>query len=229
MNFVGKATRLKDIDLPRLGSLIGVGEDEVHAVLDVEARGRGFDSKKRPVMLFEPHIFYRELRGAQRAQAVKEGLAYPKWRRNYPKDSYPRLKRAMAINKEAALRSASWGMGQIMGFNHTHAGYTSAEKMVKAFLRSEGDHLEGMINFIKNTGLAQALRNHNWRKFAKGYNGSAYAKNNYHVKLKNAYTKWSKIKDTEWKRETAIITTKTEPQQEIPSLWNWFRKHVLTK
>lgn len=197
MNFQGKAKRIDDIDLPRVGAMIGVGEDEIHAVLDVETRGGGFDSNGRPKMLFEPHIFYRELAGAERDQAVELGLAYRKWgERRYPKDSYLRLERAMLINENAALRSASWGLGQIMGFNHKLAGYMSARAMVSAFLDDEETHLESMIEFIVASGLDDELRNHDWRGFARGYNGAGYAKHGYHLKLARAYEKWAKIPDT---------------------------------
>ena len=216
MNFTGKAKRLDDVDLPRLGDRLGVGEDEVHAVLDVEARSKGFDSQGRPSMLFEPHIFYRELSGAERDKAVSLGLARKGWKRDYPSDSYPRLLKAMQINKEAALRSASWGLGQIMGFNHQLAGYDSANEMVADFLDDEENHLAAMVQFILSAGLDDELRDHNWAGFAKGYNGSQYAKNKYDVKLRNAYNKWAKIKDTEWKRETALSTTKSEPKELKP-------------
>lgn len=195
-NFKGAAKRIEDIDLPRVGRMIGVGEDEIHAIIDVEARGSGFDRKGRPAMLFEPHVFYRELKGAERATAVRQGLAYKKWKRNYPKDSYPRLQAAMKINETAALRSASWGMGQIMGFNRKAAGYPSVQAMVKAFMKDEDNHLEAMVKFIKTKGLDKHLRAHDWRKFARGYNGSGYAKNRYHIKLANSYAKWSRIKNT---------------------------------
>lgn len=216
MNFHGTAKRLNDLDLPRIGSQLGVGEDEIHAVLDVEARGRGFDSQGRPVILFEPHIFYRELSGSNLKTAIKKGLAYKSWKRNYPKDSYPRLLEAMAIDEEAALRSASWGLGQIMGFNHKLAGYPSAKAMVEDFLEGEAQHLQAMVNFIANTGLAKALREHDWRGFAKGYNGSQYEKNHYHTKLAAAYRKWSNIPDTVWKQEQAIVSVKTVPQELKP-------------
>lgn len=42
--FKGAAKRLDDIDLPRIGNRIGVDEDEIHAVREVEAAGSGFDS-----------------------------------------------------------------------------------------------------------------------------------------------------------------------------------------
>ncbi len=210
MNFTGKASRLIDMDLPRIGDTIGVGEDEIHAVLDVEARGRGFDSQSRPVMLFEPHIFYRQLSGTERDTAVRDGLAYKSWRRNYPRDSYPRIEQAMKINEEAALRSASWGLGQIMGFNCKLAGYSTAGEMVKAFRDSEAVQLEGMVSFITHAGLDDNLRRHDWRGFAKGYNGTGYAKNAYHTKLAAAYRRWASIPDTEWKRVEAIRTTQSD-------------------
>src|SRR5690606_23044511 len=94
--FKGKAKRIDDIDLSKLGARIGVGEDEIHAVIDAETSGGGFDDQGRPKMLFEPHVFYRNLTDKKRDEAVRQGLAYHKWRRgNYPKDSYPRLERAM--------------------------------------------------------------------------------------------------------------------------------------
>lgn len=215
MLFKGKAKRLDDVDLPLLGDRLGVGEDEIHAVLDVESVGKGFDSQGRIIMLFEPHIFYRELPESKKALAVKQGLARKSWKRDYPKDSYPRLLRAMQIDEEAALRSASWGLGQIMGFNHQLAGYDSAKEMVQAFVDDEEEHLAAMVQFILSAGLDDELREHDWAGFARGYNGPSYAKNKYDVKLKQAYDKWSKIKDTEWKRETATSTTHQTEQCKI--------------
>ncbi len=217
MNFKGKARRLDDIDLPRIGAKIGVGEDEIHAVLDVETRGGGFDKQGRPKMLFEPHIFYREVPGHLRAQAVSKGLAYKRWgTKRYPSDSYPRLTQAMKMDREAAFRSASWGLGQVMGFNHSMAGYPSAEAMVKDFLDDEDKHLEAMVEFIIAAGLDDELRNHDWRGFARGYNGPGYAKNGYHTKLERAYRKWSRIKDTPF--EVNRTPDEPEPEAEAQTL-----------
>jgi N-acetylmuramidase/Putative peptidoglycan binding domain len=197
MNFKGKAKRLEDMDLPMVGREIGVGEDEVHAILDVESAGSGFDSQGRPKMLFEPHIFWRELKaGPKRDKAAAQGLAYPQWKRNYPKDSYPRLLKAITIDEDAALRSASWGLGQIMGFNCVSAGYATAKSMVLAFMDDEEHHLRAMINFIRANGLDDELRRHDWKGFARGYNGAGFAKNGYDKKLAAAFAKWQRIKDT---------------------------------
>ncbi|WP_128254448.1 N-acetylmuramidase family protein [Falsirhodobacter deserti] len=197
LSFRGRAERLNDFDLPEIGALIGVGEDELHAVIEVETAGGGYDSQGRPRMLFEPHVFWRELPAAKRKGAERAGLAYPVWgTRPYPKDSYQRLALARLLDNTAALRSASWGMGQIMGFNHKAAGYDTVQGMVAAFMDSEAAQLEAMVNFIRSEGLDDELRRHDWSAFARGYNGAGYARHGYHTRLAAAYAKWARIPDT---------------------------------
>lgn len=213
MNFKGKAKKLEDIDLPLIGREIGVGEDEVHAILDVEAAGTGFDKQGRPKMLFEPHIFWRELGpGPKRDASAKAGLAYARWKPGaYPKDSYPRLQQAIAIDEKAALRSASWGLGQVMGFNHAAAGWTHVHQMVEDFMEDEEWHLRAMVNFIKANKLDDELRRHDWAGFARGYNGAGFAKNGYDKKLAASFAKWQRIKDTPVPHVTETPKIEHEP------------------
>lgn len=93
----------------------------------------------QPKMLFEPHRFWIELgEGPKRIAAAEQGLAYPKGgEKPYPADSYPRLALAIRIDANAALRACSWGLGQIMGFNHRAAGFASPGDMVAAFCDDE--------------------------------------------------------------------------------------------
>ena len=199
MNFTGKAKRLDDIDLPRIGATIGVGEDEIHAFMDIEAGGSGLDAKGRPKMLFEPHVFYRNLTGKKRDQAVKFGLAYARWSaKPYPTDSYPRLARAMAIDETAALKSASWGLGQVLGENHKMVGYATVKAMILAFMDDEEKHLEAIVKFLVANHIDDDLRAHRWDVVARVYNGPGYAKNEYHTRMAEAYRKWAKIPDTPW-------------------------------
>lgn len=199
VGFRGQAKRIEDVDLPRIGYMIGVGEDEIHAVIDVEASGSGFDSEGRPKILFEPHVFYRNLSGAKRALAVAKGLAYKDWRPgSYPKDSYPRLMQAMEIDETAALKACSWGLGQILGENHVAAGYETPQEMVVDFCVDEDNHLEAMVRFIIANKLDDELRAHNWSAFARGYNGPRYAETGHHIKLKQRYEWWSRKPDTPW-------------------------------
>lgn len=222
MNFTGNAKRLEDIDLPMIGREIGVGEDEIHAILDVESAGTGFDKQGRPKMLFEPHIFWRELGpGPKRDKAAAQGLAYPRWKPGaYPKDSYPRLIKAMAIDEEAALRSASWGLGQIMGFNAQAAGYPFAKAMVLAFMDDEEAHLRAMIRFIVTNKLDDELRRRDWAGFARGYNGAGFAKNGYDKKLAASFARWQKIKDTPIPASAAIVHQRTDqdPIKKTPAV-----------
>jgi hypothetical protein len=160
-------------------------------VVEVETAGGGFDAKGRLKMLFEPHVFWRELGAVKRPLAHTQGLAYPKWgAKPYPADSYPRLAQAIAIDRRAALRSASWGMGQIMGFNAKLAGFVDEEAMIEAFAADEEAQLRGMVAFIQTEDLDDELRRHDWTGFARGYNGAGAAKNRYPEKLAAAFAKW---------------------------------------
>lgn len=203
--FKGAAVRLADVDLPRVGALIGVGEDEIHAIIDVESSGSGFDKLGRPKMLFEPHVFWRHLGpGAKRDRAASLGIAYAKWRPgNYPSDSYPRLAQALDLDVEAALMSASWGLTQILAENHAELGFLTAADMVVAFCGAEAAQLAGTVALIKSKGLSGKLKAHDWAAVARGWNGAGYAANHYDDKLAAAFAKWNRIPDTPWSPASA--------------------------
>lgn len=199
-NFRGAAARISDIDIPRIGAAIKVGEDELHAFMDVEAAGSGFDKSGRPKMLFEPHVFYAMLgKGKKRDAAVAQSLAYAKWgERPYPSDSYPRLSKAMAIDEAAALKSASWGLTQILGRYHADIGFPAPQDMVHAFMESEAEHLEATVKLLSAWKVDDDLRAHRWAVVAETWNGPGYRKNRYDTKLSAAFEKWQKIRDTPW-------------------------------
>ncbi|TIO14913.1 MAG: N-acetylmuramidase family protein [Mesorhizobium sp.] len=215
LSFKGAAKRLDDVDLPKLAATIGCTEDDLHAFLDVETLGHGFDALSRPIILFEPHVFYRNLAGAARAKAVAAGLAYQRWgEKPYPRDSYPRLMAACAIDETAALKAASWGLGQVLGENFKAAGYETVQDMVSDMMADEESQLRAAVNFIKFHKLDIPLRKHDWAGFAKGYNGAAYRKNAYDTKLAEAYRKWSRIKDTPW---SGAQPTSGPPRAPLPA------------
>jgi len=193
-DFCGAAIKLDPRDLDLLAAEAEIETAALRAVIAVESSGSGFDSAGRPKILFEPHIFFKRLSGEQRSRAVEQGLAYGKWGdKPYPKGGnaqYERLNKAMEINQSAALCSASWGMGQIMGFNHRMVGYGDVETMVLACLDNEANHIRMMLNFIRSSGLMDELRTRDWAGFARGYNGPGFAKNAYDIKLAQAYAKF---------------------------------------
>jgi len=207
--FKGAAKRLDDVDIPRIAHKIGVGEDELHAFMDVETLGSGFDKSGRPKMLFEPHVFYRNLKGAQRTAAVKAGLAYAEWgAAPYPRDSYPRLIKAIAINESAALMASSWGASQVLGENYKMVGFPTVGAMVRAFMEDEETHLDAMVAFIKAAKIDDEMRAlaaltrpttaADCEKIVSVYNGPGYKKYRYHIKMAAAHNKWRKIRDTPW-------------------------------
>ncbi len=188
--------KLTDYDIPRIAHTILVGEDEIHAVLDVESKGYGFD-KNGVIHLFEEHIFYRQLPKPLRQAAVDKGLAYPRWRKNY-NHNHATFLQAYKYHPEAALMACSWGLGQVMGFNFRLAGYDTVQQMVADFAEGEAAQLEAMIEFIKSANLDDELRTHDWAGFARGYNGKGYRKNRYDTRLRARYQWWQQKPDTPW-------------------------------
>jgi hypothetical protein len=211
-NFQGVGKKLDNIDIPKIAYENGFSEDAVHAVMEVESRGSGFDDYGRPKILFEPHYFYKLLGDTPtRKQAVSQGIAYAKWgTKKYPSDSYPNLAKAIKIHPEKALRSASWGMMQVMGDNYKMLNYTNVFDMVWNFMEDEEHHLRGGIDFIIAANLSSAIKSLNWEKFAAGYNGPGYAKNKYPQKLKAAYTKWKKIPDVPYENFRDYLVEKND-------------------
>jgi hypothetical protein len=176
----------------RAAESLGVEEAALLAVIEVEAAGRGHVGGKIKA-LFEPHKFYAELRGNERDRAVRAGLAYRRWgEKPYPRsngENLDRVRAAGAINREAALASASWGLPQIMGGNYRAAGYGSASEMVEAFLTGEDEQIAALARFIKSEKLDAPLRRKDWAAFARRYNGPGYAKNSYDTRLASAYNR----------------------------------------
>lgn len=170
----------------------------VQAVHLVESRGVGFMEDGRPVILFEGHVFWRELKkrniDPQEHLAGNQDILYPNWSRDYysgRKYQFDRLDKAMQIHTEAALSSASWGLFQIMGYHGPHIGYSSVQNFVDAQYDSARNHLEAFVGFIKANDLGKHLVDKDWASFARGYNGPGYAQNQYDIKLAEAYTRFN--------------------------------------
>ncbi len=109
----------------------------------------------------------------------------------YTSNEYARLDKASAVHRNAALQSASWGKFQIMSRNWETLGYASLQAFINAMFASESEHLMAFVKFVKVNKLDEKLRHKDWAGFAKGYNGSGYAKNKYDIKMATAYKKYS--------------------------------------
>ncbi len=151
----------------------------------------GFLPDGRPKILFESRWFHKLTNGAH--DGDPRGISTPNWVRNYKGGAgeYERLESAISLDREAALKSASWGMFQILGVNHKAAGFADVEAYVAAQLVSEGNHLDAFVNFIFHNKLDDELRDLRWADFARRYNGPAYKKNRYDEKMAAAYAEFS--------------------------------------
>lgn len=164
----------------------------IKAVIKVESRGRGYQKDGKLLILFEGHIFWKELEKVNLDPKSylkgNEDILFPNYSTgSYRGNQHKRLERARRIHEEAALKSASWGLFQIMGFNHKLAGFSSVKEYIERLEMGEKRHLEAFISFIKHTNCFKALQDKNWEKFAKAYNGAAYKTNKYDTKMERAY------------------------------------------
>lgn len=164
--------------------LLGATSSALWAVLSVETSGCGFLADRRPKILFERHVFHRLTGG--RFDVRDPDVSAPTAGGYGPGGAhqYLRLQAAMVLDEGAALQSASWGLGQIMGFNHAAAGFNDARTMIDAFVGSEDAQLDGMAAFIAGSSMKRALANQDFTTFARLYNGPDFAKNNYDGKLR---------------------------------------------
>lgn len=202
MNFTGKAVPMSREGLNAALQRLEMNPGEaaaLWAVFEVETagltQGFGFRTDRRPQMLFERHKFRAFT--DRRFDRVDPGVSGPMGGYGSIASQYDRIDRALALcaaaglGEEPALRAASWGIGQVMGFNHEHAGFPTAAAMVQAMVGSEDAQLAAMSNFMVSNGLAAALRARNWARFARLYNGPRYAENHYDLKLEVQYARFA--------------------------------------
>ena len=185
--FQGSGIALTAAGLAKVSSSLTVHVPEIWTVLAVETSGCGFLADRRPQILYERHVFHRLTGGRFDDGDISDPRPGGYGARGAAQ--YNRLARAISKDYSAALKSASWGIGQIMGENYALAGFSTVDEMIQAMYRSEDDQLSAMGTFLSNSHLAVCLQAHDWASFALGYNGPNYAINRYDVRLNGEYQK----------------------------------------
>ena len=92
--------------------------------------------------------------------------------------------------------SASYGLFQIMGFNHALCGVDTVDAYYVAMHDSEAEQLRALVEFLRhkdNAAMHKALRAKDWAGFAKLYNGKNYQINDYDTKLSAAYRRYAQL------------------------------------
>lgn len=208
---------LSEADLQRAADSLNIEIAAIKAVNEVESRGEGF-LNGQPVILFERHVFWKRLRGAgidpRPFQAGNEDILSTQWGGYIGGVAeYERMARAQMIDSASALESASWGLFQIMGYHWETLGYRDVKDFVGKMQRSEADHLEAFVRFLKANRLDRFLRRdagqeslqlRNFTDFARGYNGRSFERNHYHTKMMKAYRRYKR-------QQPAILEEVLEP------------------
>ncbi|MGF1457033.1 MAG: N-acetylmuramidase domain-containing protein [Alphaproteobacteria bacterium] len=187
---IGFGRALSRGGLDRAMRELEIGPAELWTLINVETRGAGYLSNRLPVILFERHIFSRQTGG--RFDAVAPDISNPRFGGYLGNErEYPRLVRAAELDYEAALRSASWGLGQVLGVNAESLEYIDAAAMVTLMRQSENDQLNAVIRFLLTNDLGPLLRDHQWTEFARRYNGPRFADNSYDIRMATEFEKFA--------------------------------------
>lgn len=191
--------------------LIGCRVAMIKAFAQVESGKDGaFLDSGEPVILFERHKFHKFTNGRYGGEYIRDlsvplevsGISFPKPGGYGPVSiQHKKLQHASKFDRESALKSCSWGLFQLMGFNYTLCGFDTLQQFINAMYESVDRHLEGFVSFIltnpkkiRGKNLRQALIDEDCKTAAEIYNGPGYAKNKYDVKLKKALDHFSEMK-----------------------------------
>lgn len=199
---VGKLTwnsliNISENDYIQYAKILNVEVAVLKAVKDVESNGKGLINNI-PTLLFEGHIFWKQLEARNINPTLyvsgNENILYNKWTKKYysttNQGEYKRLLKAINICSSAAYESASYGLFQILGINYKNCNVKSAKELYDKMCLGENIQMKLFVNFLLNTKLYKYLQTHDWKTFAKLYNGPCYSQNKYDIKLQNAYNKY---------------------------------------
>lgn len=184
-------------DFDQCAGDLGVERAAVQAVARVESGGRsGFARDGRCIIRYELHTFQKRTGSAYSAthphlsNSYKAGIAYHS---GGQANEWSLMYGALMLRGRAedAQASASWGMFQVMGFNHRAAGYGSAGEFATAMCASAANQLKGFVKLCQSNGWDRYLANKDWAGFAKHYNGPSYRDNHYDTHLEAAYRQFS--------------------------------------
>ncbi|MFA6057304.1 MAG: N-acetylmuramidase domain-containing protein [Taibaiella sp.] len=162
------------------------------AFIEVESGGKGFDEKTGKLLIqFEPAWFKKQ------APFVPSG----QWSLNkvdVQSKEWPAFNDAFGKDPDAAMKSTSIGLPQIMGFHYKRLGYATVGQMWEDFKKGEFEQVSALVRFIRTDNkLFAALQRKDWHQVATIYNGAAYRqmairwkREPYNISLEKAYKKY---------------------------------------
>jgi hypothetical protein len=204
---------ITDNQFAEAASFLGCEVATIKAIREVESSGGGFLKDNRLKMLFEGHIFWKQLQalGVNPAtlRSGYEDICYEHWTTKhylYGAGEWQRFNKAIVltdklkVSDSAVFHSASYGAFQLMGFNYSYCGFNNVHDLVNYLGKGEYEQLVCFLRFVKSKKLDVALKAKDWSAFAYRYNGSGYKGNpnttadDYDLKIATAYKKHSLTK-----------------------------------
>lgn len=177
--------------LQALAGRLGMDPGVAVAVFATEAGGYALAEEERMVIRFENHIFFNEW-GKRHPDKFAQHFRFNpapgqswkdhQWRPSpdQPWQSFHGDQErewavftfACTLDDDAAKRSISMGIAQIMGFNCRALGYATAGEMFDALSRDLRRQVFSFFDFVRQKpGTVEALRRGDFRTFARIYNG----------------------------------------------------------
>lgn len=180
------APAVTDAQIAVLAARLGCTVAQLRAVSAVESGAAGFDRHGRPKILFERHLFHRLTDGKWSPSAFSQAKGG-----GYAEDSWAKLQLAACKDPDAAFSACSWGKFQVLGLHWSALDYPSPIELAYSCVTGEAAHYELLARYIERNGLVGPLRAlsgdpEDNRLFARGYNGPAYERFRYHIKLAEA-------------------------------------------
>jgi hypothetical protein len=181
--------------LTAVSERLDVPKSSLLAVLMVESYGEPFGPDGRPIIRFENHIFHDRW-GKKNPDLYDQHFRFATepgdkrwhnhWFRVDPNGEWIHLHQkssdsqkieweafdfARTLDNDAAINSASFGLGQVIGFNAEQSGYDD----LSTFVEDMNDirlQVLAMVEFIRNgKTMLEALWERDFYKFAREYNG----------------------------------------------------------
>ena len=130
------------------------------AVFMTEAGGEAYDPATGLLIIQCEEWYFEKLTGSHMANAY---MRQPR--------EWKSFRKAYLINPTAALMSTSWGLAQVMGFNHEIVGYPGPAQMVTAFQYSAAAQVKAFFDFCTANRTNKYIRAQDWPSFVRVYNG----------------------------------------------------------
>lgn len=184
-------------DYQRAATRLDVPVAHIMAMAAVESSGETMwtiDGKQAPPVRFEAHWFGK-LSG-YRFNESNPDLSSTEWNVDLAAKTkagaWDQIKRAFALDEDAAFGATSWGAFQIMGFHWQRLGYSSLREFVNGMLAPTDDgQMDAFVRFIEaDPALHASLRIGAWRDVENRYNGGGFG-GAYARKLEAAVAQYS--------------------------------------